>query len=400
MARQKIDRIHSLGKSRRLGKLDGREGLPELEVDIPHSPFLSELKSIGEQHVSQVSQSLAQELSDYQNEIAENLAQQSSYSRIITDLGSDIETTEKELNSVREDYRGDQSDSVSSKVADRRYLGGMAYLIIVLLTIVGEVVITYPAFTELFSDLIFVAILATLAASAMTISYSHILGLSLKRNDDKKRRQPRWVMPALLASSIPVIGLVMSLSNVRSKKFASSESLGVTSTIEDLSTTGDLDSNVENFGETENFGFDTGLDFSDPGQTLIGDSPLTYWAAFSLFAFLQLALMAVATFASYHHFSNSLAEEERLTKHLTKLRSSLGKSQSTKTKLEKEVESMDLQRNKILASHKAQVENIERKIYARAQAFWGANLRQRSDSPLAKSREFVTPQIDRPDWFS
>jgi len=406
----RIDKLPRLRVSRKIGRLDGREGLPDLNVDQPHSPFLAELKHVGEQHISRVSQSLAASLAKLNESGASNQASQSAYERRIQNVVSDIELVEKELETVRLDYRGNDIDSASSRVSDRRYLTGLWYIVIVLLTVIGEVVITYPAFTELFQDALLVAVLATLSASAMTISYSHILGLSLKRNDDKKRRQPRWVMPSLLLAGIPVLGLVIALSNVRARKFApesvNSSQAPLTDELSDLDSeqlgTPDTDPLLGgSLGVTEGLTGGSGDLSLDPGNIgAIYEAPIGYWGAFLLFAFLQLALMAVATFASYHHFSNSLAEEERLSNTLQKFREKLEDSISTKTKLEKDLENSENRKSEILTSHKAQVENIERKVLARAQAFWGANIRQRSDSPLAKSREFVMPKLDKPDWVN
>ena len=44
----------------------------------------------------------------------------------------------------------------------------------------------------------------------MTIAFSYLLGLVLKRNDDKKRLLQRWVLPTVLTCSIFIIGLVPS----------------------------------------------------------------------------------------------------------------------------------------------------------------------------------------------
>lgn len=409
MARRKLDRLPSLRMSRKIGKLDGREGLPDLNVPNPHSPFLAELKSVGEQHISQVSQSLASSLIDLDETSSQNYATQSAYEIRIKDGLSDVDLLEQELSHVRSDYRGNDAESASSRVSDRRHLTGIWYFTIVALTVIGEVVITYPAFTELFQDTILVAVLATLAASAMTISYSHILGLSLKRNDDKKRRQPRWVMPSLLASGVSVIGLVFALSNVRARKFAPETPISSSNTtldqIDDLSSSDPLGEELGALGSNDSLD-NNSLGETDPGLSIqndaldvnVFDAPVGFWGAFLLFIFLQLALMAVATFASYHHFSNSLAEEERLNSELVKARKSLENSISNKTKLEKDLENSENKRSEIFATHKAQIENIERKVTARAQAFWGANIRQRSDSPLAKSREFIAPKLEKPDW--
>jgi len=407
VARKNLDKLPSLRVSRKLGKLDGREGLPDLNVENPHSPFLAELKHVGEQHISQVSQSLSTALTELDNEKSSNQASQSAYERKIKDLLFDVGVVEQDLEMNRNDYRGTELESASSRVSDKRYLSGIWYSTIVLLTVIGEVVITYPAFTELFQDTILVAVLATLAASAMTISYSHILGLSLKRNDDKKRRQPRWVMPSLLFCGIPLLGLVFSLSNVRAEKFAPEEiRVNQTSEADQL---GQLDESSGFEGDTLSEDPSMEIDplgAADEGlsggndllSNSIVDAPIGYWGAFLLFAFLQLALMAVATFASYHHFSNSITEEERLRKLLAKVRKQVEEAISKKTKLEKDYEHSESRRSEIVASHKSEVENIERRVLARAQAFWGANIRQRSDSPLAKSREFTTPNLQKPDW--
>ena len=394
MAKTKIDKIPSLRISRKIGRLDGREGLPDLTVSLPRSPFLLELKSVGEQHITQVTQSRTERLSNFDDDLATNIANQAALERNISDISSDIASHEDELNRLKVDYRGKESDSESSRVSDRRYLDGYLYFIIIAVTIVGEVVITYPAFTEMFQDAVGIAVLATIAASAMTISYSHILGLSLKRNDDKKRRQPRWVMPTLLTSSIPVLGLVYTLSNVRAAKFKEDPLVPMKT----LSESGSLEG--PGLGESPNGLQDIGAGNTSQVPSEIDlSAPLSFITVFLLFAFLQLALMTVATFASYHHFSNSLAEEKRLTILLKKLRKKLGKSIARKVKLEKSFENAGNKRSEIHESHKAQAQNIHRKTSARSQAFWGANIRQRSDSPLAKSRDFPPPDLELPDWM-
>lgn len=413
MANVKIDKLVSLRMSRKIGRLDGREGLPDLSVTTPHSPFLAELKNIGEQHFSKVSESRTESLSSLDDALGKNSANQAALEQRMSDINRDIATHEDELNRIKDDYRGNESDSVSSRVADKRYIEGFVYFIIVFVTIVGEVVITYPAFTELFQDTIFVAVIATIAASAMTISYSHILGLTLKRNDDKKRRQPRWVMPTLLIASIPILGLIATLSNVRAKKFADEPPTDSSSSLPEDSL-GNLTESSE-LGVDPSSNSSEGLDVNDdstdlsnipgeeiftPGDTeFLGSPPLTFLAVFALFAFLQLALVAVATFASYHHFSNSLSEVKRISGEIKKLRKKISIAIIEKTKLEKSLENAENKKKKIFESHKAQILNIERKVRARSQAFWGANIRQRSDSPLAKSREFPPPHLDLPDWM-
>lgn len=393
-----VDALPSLKRSGKIGSQDGGEGLPDLEVAIPSSPFLDELASIGEQHISNISVARSNQLMDLEDEIAQNLSEKSRLDSVIKDLRDDISEMETEIKNIKAEYSGDTTESHSSRVTDRRYLSGNWYLAIISVTIIGEIVITYPAFEELFADALVIAVLSTLAAAAMTISYSHILGISLKRNDDRKRRQPRWVMPSLLAFGIPIVGLVLALSNLRSIKNSSSNILDFS-----LNETSNSDSQTD---------FDDNSDplFNDPLTEVSQDDPflefdqqigssISYLDAFALFAFLQFALIVVATFASYYHFSTYHEDLKRHMAALHSLRKEFEKSQAQNAKLVRQIERMETKKSVIEETHKALVGNIMKKVAARAQAYWGSNARQRPDSPMVRSREFPSPKLDVPEWY-
>jgi predicted adenine nucleotide alpha hydrolase (AANH) superfamily ATPase len=53
----------------------------------------------------------------------------------------------------------------------------------------------------------------------------------------------------------------------------------------------------------------------------------------------------------------------------------------------------------LILEHSAEILNIKKKVEARAQSFWGSNIRQRADSPNAKSRKFEAPTLKMPDWY-
>ena len=55
--RVKSDVLMSIRQSRNMGKSDGREGLPDLSSNEPHSPFLAEIVSRGNQEIAGVTQS-------------------------------------------------------------------------------------------------------------------------------------------------------------------------------------------------------------------------------------------------------------------------------------------------------------------------------------------------------
>jgi hypothetical protein len=184
----KIDKLPSARLSRKIGRLDGREGLPELQAEKPHSPFLEELATIGEQHFAQTTESLNGALTNLSLQNGQLKAKKTELLQSQVDNEKDIEITEDLRQRLSDEYLGNENQSHASKITDRRFLSSAFYYPIILITIIGELVITYPAFETLFGDSQVVAVLTTFAASAMTITFSYLLGLVLKRNDDKKMR--------------------------------------------------------------------------------------------------------------------------------------------------------------------------------------------------------------------
>lgn len=392
----KIDKLPTARLSRKIGRLDGREGLPDLQAETPHSPFLEELATIGEQHFAQTTESLNSALLKMTNQKGLLKAKKAELLQSKMDNENEIAMTEKLREKLSDEYHGNENQSQASRITDRRFLSGAFYYPIILLTIVGELVITYPAFESLFGDSQFIAILTTFAASAMTIAFSYILGLVLKRNDDKKRLLQRWVLPTVLSSGFFILGLIISLSHLRAKKFTSEEG----SSPIDLGAGGSsilpgdpgADANSDLIGTT--------VDSSISAVTQSYDSALTYPWAFSLFLFLQLALVVVATLGEYFHYSHLQGEQKKVLKMLSALRKSREKLVNEIDKISSDLESTPQKERQIILDYSAEILNIQKKVEARAQAFWGTNIRQRADSPNAKSRKFDAPRLKIPDWCS
>jgi len=310
------------------------------------------------------------------------------------DNEKDIAITEDLRLRLSDEYLGNENQSHASKITDRRFLSGAFYYPIILITIIGELVITYPAFESLFGDSQVVAVLTTFAASAMTIAFSYLLGLVLKRNDDKKRLLQRWVLPSVLSCSIFIMGLVVSLSHLRATKF----------TTEDGTAAIDLGASGSSILPS-----DSG---SDANSGLVGgtveqlttvvtqgyEAALTYWWAFALFLFLQLALIVVATLGEYFHYSHLQGEQKRVMKNLEALRKKRESLINEIDQITSTLESTPQKEKQLVLEHSAEIFNIKKKVEARAQAFWGTNIRQRADSPNAKSRRFDAPSLQMPDW--
>lgn len=390
----KIDKLPSARMSRKIGRLDGREGLPELQAETPHSPFLEELATIGEQHFAQTTESLNAAFSNLSLENGQLRAKRAEFVQAQADNTKDIEITEDLRSRLSEEYLGTDTQSQASRITDRRFLSGAFYYPIILVTLIGELVITYPAFESLFGDSQVVAILTTFAASAMTIAFSYLLGLVLKRNDDKKRLLQRWVLPSVLSCGVFILGLVFSLSHLRAKKFTSEDGTAVL----DLGASGssilpgdigsDLNSDLVG-GAAEQV---------NPLLTQGYDAVLSYAWAFALFLFLQLALIVVATLGEYFHYSHLQGEQKRVMKSLTNLRKKRENIVNQIDKITSRLEAAPQREKQLVLEYSAEIVNIKKKVEARAQAFWGTNIRQRADSPNAKSRRFKAPILKMPEW--
>jgi hypothetical protein len=390
----KIDRLPSARLSRKIGRLDGREGLPELQAEKPHSPFLEELATIGEQHFAQTTESLNAAFTSLSTKNGQLKAKKTELLQSQADNEKDIAITEDLRLRLSDEYLGNENQSHASKITDRRFLSGAFYYPIILITIIGELVITYPAFESLFGDSQVVAVLTTFAASAMTIAFSYLLGLVLKRNDDKKRLLQRWVLPSVLSCSIFILGLVVSLSHLRATKFTTEDGTAAI----DLGASGSsiLPSDP---GSDANSGLVGGtIEQLTPAITQGYEAALTYWWAFALFLFLQLALIVVATLGEYFHYSHLQGEQKRVMKNLEALRKKRESLINEIDQITSTLESTPQKEKQLVLEHSAEIFNIKKKVEARAQAFWGTNIRQRADSPNAKSRRFEAPSLQMPDW--
>jgi hypothetical protein len=392
----KVDKLPSGRQSRKNGRLDGREGLPDLAPDKPHSPFLEELANIGEQFFAQVTEKLNNAFTSLSLENGKLAARKAQLEQASLDNEKDVASTEDLQRRLAEEYLGSENQSQASRITDRRFLSGALYYPIIIITIIGELVITFPAFETLFGDSLVVAVLTTFAASAMTIAYAYILGLVLKRNDDKKRLLQRWVLPTVLSCSVFVFGLIIALSHLRASKFTAEDGgaaltdLGASgSSILPGDTGTGLDSDL--VGEV--------VEQAAPPIAITYDAALTYPWAFALFVFLQMALIVVATLGEYFHYSHLHGEQKRVKKELEKLRKSREGFISEIDQIVSSMESSNQRKQQLILEHSAAVLAVKKKVEARTQAYWGTNIRQRADSPNARSRRFEAPPLKTPDWY-
>lgn len=410
----KVDKLPTTRLSRKTGRIDGREGLPDLRTEKPHSPFLGELTAVGGQHFAATSDSLNLSLLKFSAENDSLSAQRIKLNQSKEDIAGDITGIEKLCTLLDDEYIGSENQSQASKITDRRFLPSWLYFLILLISIIGEVAITYPAFEEVFGDHPLIAIISTAAASAMSIGYAFILGLTLKRHDDKKRLLQRWVLPTVLGCSVFIIGLATTLSHLRAKKFDeplfTSEAPVTEALPESLpealpeSLPGDLIEVAPPVIPKTDDGVSTLVPGTVEDTPLFGDSLptggiLEYEWALALFLSLQLSLILIAALGEYFHYSYIADEQKRIKKMLNKLRKTQGKIINQIGQITATLNSISEREKQIRLKHSAIITRIKKKVESRFHAYWGMNIRQRADSPDAKSRKFEPPTLDNPDWF-
>lgn len=418
---KKIDRIVSLRGSRKLGKADGRESLPDLSVAEPHSPFIDELLNLGQQKCEYIAQKRSAAKAKANEQHGARFGEVHARNSEIADIESDINFTNSKLLNLDLEYEGHEGESNSSRVSTRRYLSGIWYYPILIVSIVGEIVITRPAFETLFQDNFVFALLSTLAASAMSIGFAHIFGIALKRSDDRRRKQPNWVLKTLIASSVIIVALAVALSIVRANSFKATDLIFDSNQIEKTTGNDQLSSDIANLDSPSVSEGDVGngdeeqdpllqenTEASDPINpdiqdqiTFLSDTGggLGFWSVFFLFLTIQLSLLMVATLCSYFHYSSLIPEQKRYRKSLAKLRKDLERSRKQLHLTQQKIDKFEEENLTIDELFSSQLRTSQDQVKARAQAYWGANIRERSDSPGARSRHFNSPELTFPAWY-
>jgi len=393
--RVKSDVLMTIRESRKMGKSDGREGLPDLSSNEPHSPFLAEIVSRGNQEIAGVTQSRSNAFEVLDNQNNSDEANLQALESELKQTSRSLDNFNMKMKAVEDEENGLNGESISSRASARRYLEGLPYLILILVTVTGEIVITQPAFTKIFEDSPLFATLATASASALSIGFAHLLGVTLKRSDDRKIRQPEWVLTSVLLSSVIILGLVFSLSNVRAQNYKAPEPIPFSTVQEgatDEATTTSEDIAVD--------GLTGPTSVVDPYSTGVDSSGgLSYWSALLMFLFFQLSLIVVASLASYFHFSSFLRDKKELQKEIKNLNSVEVKIVRSIALLRKKIDSYPNKIKRVSNTKKAEVDRVQYKVETRGQAYWGNNLRQRSNSPEAKSRKFNSPTCSYPEWY-
>ena len=123
------------------------------------------MATIGEQHFAQTTELLNTEFTNLALQNGQLKAKKAELLQSQLDTEKDVAVTEDLRQRLSDEYLGTENQSQASRITDRRFLSSALYYPILLVTIVGEVVITYPAFETLFGEAGPTAILTTLAAA-------------------------------------------------------------------------------------------------------------------------------------------------------------------------------------------------------------------------------------------
>jgi hypothetical protein len=95
-----------------------------------------------------------------------------------------------------------------------------------------------------------------------------------------------------------------------------------------------------------------------------------------------------------------LRDKKELQKEIKNLNSVEVKIVRSIALLRKKIDSYPNKIKRVNKTKKAEVDRVQYKVETRGQAYWGNNLRQRSNSPEARSRKFNSPTCSYPEWYS
>ena len=98
-------------------------------------------------------------------------------------------------------------------------------------------------------------------------------------------------------------------------------------------------------------------------------------------------------------FSSLLEEKKDLLKELKVARAKESSANRTISLLESKINNFPEEMKRVNRLMMAEVRSLQNKVDARAQAYWGTNLRERADSPEARSRKFNSPTCSYPEWY-
>ena len=267
---------------------------------------------------------------------------------------SKAEGVVKRANSIQAQIDGYVEENPVGRFARLRAIPDIVYFPVLLLLASGEILITAPALIELFNDLEWVAYIIAGAVGLLTVTFAHILGISLKMKLDRHRPQEGWVIKLLIPLSTVVFIAVIILAILRA-------------------------------GQT----FDKIADFnvvtSDLGKKLF---------LFGFFVILQLAFIGVAAMLAFLHHSQLEHDLKKVKKELKAIEK---ESKSLISEYDSLASQSFLTEDIIKVARKelvSRIEVIESNYAAAAAIYCDSNIHARRDAIDAAHVSMIPPKFD------
>ncbi len=207
-----------LKKAKKAGQRDGKNEVPKNDwnkgsvpyLNLLHKQFVDRQQTKILEFKTNLSQLESSKIGAEQRLIEASASLELAQARF-DESNSSVKTVENEIN-------GELEDMPSSLPAKRRNLGSGAYVIILTICTIAELMVTIPALQFLLGEKKQFAALLAFALGTATFFGAHFIGTTLKRRQDRSVPQPRTDLALVAGMTIVLFFAVLFLAYVRANQ--------------------------------------------------------------------------------------------------------------------------------------------------------------------------------------
>jgi len=346
------EKFPSAAECSRKGAEDARHGIPAANWQAGQVPFISLLRATAENEIDRVHSALTIEDQKLLAHEDAKRAEQKMLDEKVRVTQAELAERKRLLDERTRDLVGDDDEAALSRSAQRRSLPIYWYMPILVAMGMGEYFVTELAFQSLFNTNQLAAVSLTIAASAMTIAYAHLLGVTFKRADSRRDPLPLWVPRVVIVIGIPVVALIFLLSIIRATE-----------------------------------GGEGRLQFAG-----------AFWVIVLLFFVLQLSLLLVAGVSSYFFESPEAAALRKAHRAYGKLDKQVTQLEGTQSRLSAEIAALPNMRARLPQVYAPLAAEVVSRYKTLAETYRETNLRDRPNQVNESLAALAVPELPLPKW--
>lgn len=207
--------------AKRRGRTHGKQGMPHAQWGERPVPYLEVLHSRYSRKIELLDQKLriieGQSLSTRDSDLANRVALRNE----IAQLEVQAKQLHKDLQDLQSEKHGSEVENPGGRAARRRHVPVWLYVITLIALAAGEYLVTVPAVELVINDEGIKAYAITASFAALSITFAHILGMTMKLHVDRQDPQPVWQLRGMGLLALALIIVVFQLSDLRSQSIES-----------------------------------------------------------------------------------------------------------------------------------------------------------------------------------